>query len=302
MKSSSASLRRTAFPIQLAPRSPRLKDQGFHLYKLRAQVLVSRTSCKSSVVRIRFYFLHVLFQHLFRPFWVYYLWFELDFRQMLFLATLRFACILKGNINYITSIPSVWPWQSKAYKEEPSVNNAVFWDVTPRGSCKNWRSEERITPIIKVKRIRELGTTLAVTSNWSTLRRTSVLTRVTGRHIPEDGILHRHRRENLKFSTLSAAYLLGILGSFLLPTAVAVPVAVMKRQKLPLFRLSERNWPLHASVVCPRTFTCYVYGKPHPHSLACVRFFTHFRFEGMDFVQANKQTFGELKLTLSAKH
>jgi hypothetical protein len=27
---------------------------------------------------------------------------------------------------------------------------------------------------------------------------TSILTRVTWRHIPEDGILHSHRRENLK--------------------------------------------------------------------------------------------------------
>jgi hypothetical protein len=27
---------------------------------------------------------------------------------------------------------------------------------------------------------------------------TSVLTRVTGRNIPEDAILHNHRRENLK--------------------------------------------------------------------------------------------------------
>jgi hypothetical protein len=27
---------------------------------------------------------------------------------------------------------------------------------------------------------------------------TSVLTRATRRHIPEDGILHSHRRENLK--------------------------------------------------------------------------------------------------------
>jgi hypothetical protein len=28
---------------------------------------------------------------------------------------------------------------------------------------------------------------------------TSVLTQATGRSIPEDGILHSHRRENLKF-------------------------------------------------------------------------------------------------------
>jgi hypothetical protein len=61
-------------------------------------------------------------------------------------------------------------------------------------------SEELGASIIRVKRADELGTTLAVTSNRSTLRRNtaSVLTRTTGRNILENGILHRHRRENLK--------------------------------------------------------------------------------------------------------
>jgi hypothetical protein len=93
-------------------------------------------------------------------------------------------------------------------------------------------SEERSASIIRATRIGELGTTLAVTSNRRTLRiipseqlasvasyccvvpsspilvtlmkealsssETSVLTRATRRHIPEDAILHSHRRENLK--------------------------------------------------------------------------------------------------------
>jgi hypothetical protein len=50
-------------------------------------------------------------------------------------------------------------------------------------------SAERIASIIGMKRISKLGT-LAVLSNWSTLRRNS--------YIPEDDILHGHRRENLK--------------------------------------------------------------------------------------------------------
>jgi hypothetical protein len=59
-------------------------------------------------------------------------------------------------------------------------------------------SEELSTYIIGVTRIGELGT-LDVTSNRRTLRRnTSVLTRATRRNIPEDVILHSHRRENLK--------------------------------------------------------------------------------------------------------
>jgi hypothetical protein len=47
-------------------------------------------------------------------------------------------------------------------------------------------SEERIASITRVARIGEIRT-LAVTSNRSTLW-----------NIPEDGILHSHRRENLK--------------------------------------------------------------------------------------------------------
>jgi hypothetical protein len=49
-------------------------------------------------------------------------------------------------------------------------------------------SEELSTSFIRVTRIGELGTSLAVTSNRSTLR-TSVLTRATRRNIPEDAIL-----------------------------------------------------------------------------------------------------------------
>jgi hypothetical protein len=86
-------------------------------------------------------------------------------------------------------------------------------------------SEGRSASIIRVTRIGESGTALAVTNNRSTLRRktaapcspilvtlmleallssvTSVLTRTTWRNIPEDGILQSQRRANLKSYTVS---------------------------------------------------------------------------------------------------
>jgi hypothetical protein len=76
-------------------------------------------------------------------------------------------------------------------------------------------SEELSTSFIRVTRLGELGTTLAVTRRNTSVRRllvtasvvpsspilvtliTSALTRVTRRNIPADGILHSHRRGNL---------------------------------------------------------------------------------------------------------
>jgi hypothetical protein len=49
-------------------------------------------------------------------------------------------------------------------------------------------SEELSASFIRVTRIGELGTTVAVTS----------ITRATQHNIPEDTILHSHRHENLK--------------------------------------------------------------------------------------------------------
>jgi hypothetical protein len=68
-----------------------------------------------------------------------------------------------------------------------SMKNAVFWDVTPFGSCENRRFGGSCH-LNHVKRISELGIILAVTRSARSSA-TSVLTRFTRRHIPGDGIL-----------------------------------------------------------------------------------------------------------------
>jgi hypothetical protein len=124
-----------------------------------------------------------------------------------------------------------------------TIPTNLFWRMVSSGMLcrvalvRTDISEESSASFIRVTRISELGTTLAVTSNRRTLRRnplrnvrrllvtasvvpsssilvtlmnealssseTPVLTRVTRRNIPEDAILHSHLRENLKSYIIS---------------------------------------------------------------------------------------------------
>jgi hypothetical protein len=66
------------------------------------------------------------------------------------------------------------------------MKNAVFWEVTPGGCYKNRRTRNKFLS-------RRFLSPEAIRSS-----ETSVLTRVTLCHIPEDGICHSYRRENLR--------------------------------------------------------------------------------------------------------
>jgi hypothetical protein len=88
-----------------------------------------------------------------------------------------------------------WTSRRCTLEQISSLKNAVFWDVTQCGSCKNqrfggtyhlhhqgdknWRARKNVSNILQSKHVE------------------SVLTRATRRNIPEDGILHSHRREKL---------------------------------------------------------------------------------------------------------
>jgi hypothetical protein len=87
-------------------------------------------------------------------------------------------------------------------------------------------SEESIASIIRVTRIGGLETTLAIPSFHGSrilvilmmeaiiFSETSILTSATRRNIPQDGILHSHRLENLKsYTELKFAHVLNYLST-----------------------------------------------------------------------------------------
>jgi hypothetical protein len=81
------------------------------------------------------------------------------------------------------------------------MKNAVFWDVTPCDFCENQRFGEtcRLHQLLITANV-VLSSLIHFALIMETMRspETSVFTRSTRRHIPEDGILHSHRHGTLK--------------------------------------------------------------------------------------------------------
>jgi hypothetical protein len=91
----------------------------------------------------------------------------------------------------------------------------VFWDVTPCCPVRTDVSEEPSTFFIRVTRISELGTTLAVTSNRRTLRTNTIYLvflpsvhrlLVTASVVPSSPILVTLMKEALGSSETSFSY------------------------------------------------------------------------------------------------
>jgi hypothetical protein len=108
-------------------------------------------------------------------------------------------------------------------------------------------SEEHFASIIRVTRIGELGTTLAVTSNRSTLRRSTLLRNVgfyESHNIPEESTLHSHRRKNLHFILLFKNYVIAV---FSMRKRTITPPVVAFNGNFTLQYLEIIRNPIHCS-------------------------------------------------------
>jgi hypothetical protein len=93
--------------------------------------------------------------------------------------------------------------------------NVVFWDVTRCRSCVNRRFELSLQPPAHAGSSHADFSTVKMMAIRSS--ETPVHTRSTRRHISQDGILHRHRRENIEsYKTTTSLSFVGKVPLFLM--------------------------------------------------------------------------------------
>jgi hypothetical protein len=84
-----------------------------------------------------------------------------------------------------------------------SMKNAVFRDVTPCDTCKNRRFRGKYR--LHLQNEKSVAYRFSPDYWGDSSSETSVHTRATRHHIPADGILHSHSRENRKSYTIQIA-------------------------------------------------------------------------------------------------
>jgi hypothetical protein len=105
-------------------------------------------------------------------------------------------------------------WNVLSIDKTTTSENAVFWDVTRCRSCMNRRFELSLQPPAHAGSSHSDFSTVKMIAMISS--ETSVHTRSTLRHIPQDGILHRHRREILEsYKTTTSLSFVGNVPLFL---------------------------------------------------------------------------------------
>jgi hypothetical protein len=80
-----------------------------------------------------------------------------------------------------------------------NLKNAIFWDVTPCGSCKSRHFGGMYRfHLVTAKVVHSLLTLVNLMMEAIHSSKMSVLAKAPKRNLPEDGILHNHCRENFQ--------------------------------------------------------------------------------------------------------
>jgi hypothetical protein len=135
------------------------------------------------------------------------------------------------------------------------TKNAVSWDATLCGSCKNQHSRRIYRFHHQGERINELGTILAITSNSSTLQRTTDYTRKEATEL-NSTLTYEQRGWLLSQQIMEASYVLPkTIGTCSPYTSVAIAPGLLKPSSPRLlisqplvvwsFNLSPQNPPHH---------------------------------------------------------